>query len=425
MKKRLVCLALVLVLSMPLFHPAFALTDLNIYATSSFSKGYDVYSGPGTYYFRNGDYQAYYSRGAVRIYGVCGDWVMIGYGFTKNGVESYRIGYVSKDCLNYTNYVNGAINYRLTFNGVTAYTDNNCYITDDPVITGKSFYKIPEGSAVTALGSLGNWTYIEARLEGVYVRGFVRSFTLSYSGATPTIEPYTPTTATPAPATPVPTATPYTPPTATPYTPPTATPYYPPYTPPTATPYYPPYTPPTATPYYPPYTPPTATPAANVPNTYYHDYARGSWLPGYQWASVIGVCPVYSGPGTYYFRAAGGRAQIGGGSCRIFGVENGWALIGYTLSNGNYRLGYIDQAYLTQMGMSIPYLDLSYTTRQLRYAASLTDDIFLNKTPVVTLPAGTYVLFLDYVYESGATWAYVEVLINNTIMRGFIPVSAL
>ncbi len=134
---------------------------------------------------------------------------------------------------------------------------------------------------------------------------------------------------------------------------------------------------------------------------------------------------MYSGPGTYYYRAAEGRAQIGGGTCRLYGVENGWALIGYTLSNGNYRLGYINQSYLTQRGMSIPYLDLAYTTRQLRYAASLTDDIFLNKTPVATLPAGTYVLFLGYVYESNTTWAYVEVLINNTIMRGFIPVSAL
>ena len=131
MKKRLVCMALALALMLPLIPSAYALTDLSVYATSSFDKEYDVYSGPGTYYYRAANGAATYGYGGVRIYGVVGDWVMIGYGFGNN---KFRIGYVSKDCLNHTKYVNDPINYNLTFTGVTAYTNDNCYITDDPVI---------------------------------------------------------------------------------------------------------------------------------------------------------------------------------------------------------------------------------------------------------------------------------------------------
>ena len=180
---------------------------------------------------------------------------------------------------------------------------------------------------------------------------------------------------------------------------------------------------PTATPV--PYVPPTATPVASIPNSYYHDTSKGTWLPSYQRVSLTSSWAVYSGPGVYYYRAAKGRALMGGGSCIVFGIENGWVMIGYGLSNGSYRIGYINEAALPQKGLRIPYLDLSYTTRQLTYTANLTDDIIRYMPTVATLPAGTYVLFLGYVYENNTTWAYVEVLADNSIMRGFIPASAL
>ena len=495
MKKRLVCVLLALALMLPLMPSAFALTDLNIYAESSFDKEYAVYSGPGVYYYRANNGRASYGWGGVRVYGVEGDWVMIGYGLS-NG--AYRIGYISKDCLDHTKYVTGSINYNLTFDGVTAYPNNNCYITDDPVMYNDFLCQIPAGQAVTALGVMGDWTYIETNTAYGKMRGFVYSFTLSYSGGTPTVEPYHPTTAVPT------TLPPYTPPTATPYTPPTAVPYVP-----TAAPtltisvvnqyganivqwtgipnavsytvrkhtyntsyssiatvggtsysdnavtggvlyYYQvtarlqngaeivsnevtaymnnpvtaaPTARPTAT--LAPYVPPTATPVASIPNTFYHDTSKGTWLPSYQRVQFSSSWAVYSGPGEYYYRAANGRALMGGGSCIVFGVENGWVMIGYGLSNGNFRIGYISQAALPQLGLRIPYLDLAYTTRQLTYAANLTDDIIRYQPTVATLPAGTYVLFLGYVYESNTTWAYVEVLADNSIMRGFIPASAL
>ena len=44
---------------------------------------------------------------------------------------------------------------------------------------------------------------------------------------------------------------------------------------------------------------------------------------------------------------------------------------------------------------------------------------------VVSLPSGAYVLFLGYTGETNETWAYVEVLAEGSIMRGFVPASSL
>ena len=404
MKNRLVCLVLAMALLLGLIPSASAGASLDFWAQSSFDKEYDVYSGPGTFYYRANNGRASYGYGAVRVYGVVGEWTMIGYQLSSG---DYRIGYISSDCLSHTKYVTGNINYNLQFDDTVAYADDYCRITDDPVINNKMIYQIPEGTAVRVLATLGtDWTYIEALTSYGYMRGFVWSIHLRSSGTAPTMVP-------------PPTGRPYTPPTAAPYVPPTAAPYIPP----TTAPYVPTWAP--YVPTYPPYVPPTATPVASIPNTYYHDTSKGEWLPSYQRVTFTSSWPVYSGPGEYYYRAAEGRALMGGGSCIVYGVENGWALIGYGLSNGNFRIGYINAAALPQIGLHIAYLDLSYTTRQLTYSANLTDDIMRYKPTVATLPAGTYVLFLGYVYDSNTTWAYVEVLAQNSIMRGFIPATAL
>ena len=134
---------------------------------------------------------------------------------------------------------------------------------------------------------------------------------------------------------------------------------------------------------------------------------------------------VYTGPGEQYFRANNGKAAYGGGSARIYGVAGDWIMIGYGLSNGNYRIGYISAQALNGTDLRVPYLDLRYTTRRLSSDADLTDDTLRFRPTVAALKAGSYVLFLGYAQDAGITWAYVEVLADNSIMRGFIPASAL
>ena len=378
MKKRLICAAAMLIFLFSLLPGAHAASRLDDYATASFGKTYAVYSGPGEHYYRANSGKASYGGGTARVYGVVGDWVMIGYGLS-NG--SYRIGYI-KNGLETMGNVRGTVNYHLSFDSYTARADGYCRLTDDPIVNNTMIYTIPEGTPVTVLATMGSaWTYVEVVSSNGYMRGFVWSIHLiSDAGET----------AVPAPQ-----------PVVTPQS------YSPLVT-------------------LPPETPrPLVTPGRYTSNTYYHDAGKGEWLPVFGELGLEGVWPVYSGPGEYYYRANNNKATMGGGYCRIYGVENNWVLIGYGLSNGKYRIGYVRADVLPQMNLNIPYLDLRYTTRQLQTDADLTDDTVRFRPTLVTLPAGSYVLFLGYAYDSDTTWAYVEVLAENSIMRGFIPAYSL
>lgn len=386
MKRAMLCLMATVVLLAGMIVPAGAESVLDTYAKGRFRSSYAVYSGPGTQYVRANSGKAAYGGGECRIYGVTENgWIMIGYGLSSGG---YRIGYISGEALGDMYNVNGYINYYLSFQPYIAYADNYCRVTDDPIINNKMIYTVPEGTAVTVLSTLGSsWTYVEVQTPNGPMRGFVWSIHLTGGNA-------------PAPTYYVITPAPTPRPTARPTARPTPAPTY----------YYP---------TYPAY--PTAAPTSDVPNTYYHQTNRGVWLPTAQSVRMQGSWPVYSGPGTYYYRANNNKATMGGGVCQIYGVEGNWVLIGYGLSNGNYRIGYVSLDALPRMGLRVPYLDFQATTRRLLYAADLIDDPVRTLAPVASLPSGTYMLFLGYIYESGETWAYVEVLAGGSIMRGFVP----
>lgn len=446
MKRRALCLIAAAVWLALLTVPTAAESVLDTYATGSFGKKVNlaVYTGPGFEYVRANSGKASYGGGSCRIYGVTGDWVMIGYGLS-NG--DYRIGYVYRSALNTLTNLKGNINYSLTFQAYTAYADDYCRVTDDPVMNNKMIYTVPQGTAVTVLSTMGSsWTYVEVQTPSGPMRGFVWSKHL-YGGNAPV--------ATPLP-TPVPTLT------AAPVyyydyvtSAPTAPAYYYNYVTPapvydyqyiTAAPVYVTAVPQlTATPqpiavqYYVTAAPQvtatpqsltvntfydTPAPAAGTANTYYHD-AASEWLPTAQELYIDGSWPVYSGPGTYYYRANSNKATFGGGLCQVYGVDGAWVMIGYPLSNGNYRVGYISLDALPETGLRVPYSDLQSAARRLSSAASLTDDPVRFRPTVAELPAGTYVLFLGYALENGASWAYVEVLANGAMMRGFVPSDSL
>ena len=420
------CLMAAAALLAGLLVPAAAESVLDTYATGSFGKKVNlaVYTGPGFEYVRANSGKASYGGGSCRIYGVTGDWVMIGYGLS-NG--DYRIGYIYRSALNTLSNLKGSVNYGLTFQAYTAYADDYCRVTDDPVMNNKMIYTVPQGTAVTVLSTMGSsWTYVEVQTPSGPMRGFVWSKHL-YGGNAPT----------PIPA---PTSAPvydYEYATAAPvydYRYITAAPVYVTAAPqPTATPQ------PIAVNYYITAAPQvtaapqpvivntfyeTAAPVTGAENTYYHETAS-EWLPTAQEVYIEGSWPVYSGPGTYYYRANSSRATMGGGLCQVYGIDGDWVLIGYPLSNGNYRIGYISLDALPKAGLRVPYLDLQTDARRLTSAADITDDPVRYRPAVAVLPAGTYVLFLGYIWENGTAWAYVEVLAQGAMMRGFVPESSL
>lgn len=206
MKKRLVCLALALILALTTAQSAFALEDLSTYASGNFNTAYPVYSGPGEHYFRANSGKATYGGGSARIYGIDGNWIMIGYGMTDGG---YRIGYITKTAMNNLTNQKGTIR-NLAFSNVTMYAMEKCYLTDDPIISNKSIYTVGKGQAVTALGTTGGWTYVELQGTSTKIRGFLPTRSLSYDpSATPTAKP---AATTPPYSPPVVTAPPYSPP---------------------------------------------------------------------------------------------------------------------------------------------------------------------------------------------------------------------
>ena len=189
MKNRWISLLLVLalVISLPLAVEADMLTSLDVYATARFSRSWPVYSGPGEFYTRANSGKAAYGGGVCRVYGVMDEWIMIGYGMTNGG---YRIGYISKDAISGMSNVKGSINYNLSFSGATVWTREDCYLTDDPIVTFADVYKIEKGTLMTALATMGTeWTYVEFVGGSQLIRGFVRTQYITDDPSLPTPTP--------------------------------------------------------------------------------------------------------------------------------------------------------------------------------------------------------------------------------------------
>ena len=151
--------------------------------------------------------------------------------------------------------------------------------------------------------------------------------------------------------------------------------------------------------------------------------AQAADLNTYATARFDQSWPCYSGPGEYYFRANNGKATYGGGGvARVYGVTGSWVMIGYELSNGDYRIGYVEKTALRGMYSvkgQIDY-DLSFSsyTRSITSDCSLTDDPVIYNKPILNLSRGTSVTVLG---TMGTDWTYVEVTGRSGYMRGFVP----
>ncbi len=222
-------------------------------------------------------------------------------------------------------------------------------------------------------------------------------------GADGTVSPATVVFTYQAPATPVPvTATPV-PATATPV-PATATPE-----PATATPEPAPVTPeptaePTAVPTEVPTPVPTEAPTP-VPTDPPQPPASIPNLPNYQQARLVeGSYPVYTGPGENYYRV--GNATVGGGTIRVYGSENGWVLIGYGLSNGGYRIGFVTAGAIPG-DLNVPALSLSRVQMTNQGPSVFVDDPIIGENRELSKrfePGNTFT-----VLATMSNWAYVEV----------------
>ena len=131
---------------------------------------------------------------------------------------------------------------------------------------------------------------------------------------------------------------------------------------------------------------------------------------------------VYTGPGDTYYQTDM-EAPFAGGAVRLYGQENGWAMIGYDLGEGNYRVGYVAAAAFGDA--NIAPLQLAGETLTLTDNATLTEDPYGNNQSLSAgLTAGTSVKALATLDN----WVYVEVSDlsgSGQPARGFVPKASL
>ena len=220
----------------------------------------------------------------------------------------------------------------------------------------------------------------------------------------PTAEPTQEPTAEP---TQVPTAEPTQVPTAEPTQVPTAEPTQVPTAEPTQVPTAEPTQVPTAEPTQVPTAEPTLAPTPTpVPDPITLNFVKGS----------IGKkkLAVYSAPDKKAWRGANNKAVVvPDGVEYVAGKYKSWTLILYPVSDGGYRVGYVNY----KSGNDVPTLNFASLPAMINAPCALTDDPVQYSSVIANLDRGTEVTYLA-TYEN---LAYIETKVNKKVVRGFVP----
>lgn len=130
---------------------------------------------------------------------------------------------------------------------------------------------------------------------------------------------------------------------------------------------------------------------------------------------------VYTGPSEDAYREESWQVTTDD-TVGIYGVENDWVLVSYTIGNGNKgRIGYINNSTLNEAD-KVAQLGLSAIELTLTKDAAATDDPLNGAGKITTLKKGSNVKLLAFL---GSDWAYVETTYKDKLTRLFIPQSSL
>lgn len=125
-----------------------------------------VYAAPDSKSLRGAEGRARVStNGWIQVFGSEGDWILVQYDITDT---HNRIGYIKKDAL-----PDGTVVPELNLTRMPAVVHYDVEVTDDPLVSRDALARLTENTKVICLGTLGEWTYIEAEEDGVRLRGFV------------------------------------------------------------------------------------------------------------------------------------------------------------------------------------------------------------------------------------------------------------
>ena len=136
------------------------------------NQTYAVYSAPTKKSIRGAKGKARVStNGWIQVFGAEEDWILVQYDISD---KQNRIGYI------YINALPKDVTVPdLNLKRAVAVTNYDVEVTDDPLVSHTPLAKLTENTKVTCLGTMGTWTYIEAKENDVLFRGFVPTECLS------------------------------------------------------------------------------------------------------------------------------------------------------------------------------------------------------------------------------------------------------
>lgn len=133
---------------------------------------YAVYAAPDSKGIRGANGRARVSTNDwIQVFGTDGDWLLVQYAITDS---HFRIGYIDKKALSEDAQIS-----ELCLTAIPAVVNYDVVVTDDPLVSQSMLTKLTENTRVTAIGSLGDWTYIEGGEGKSRYRGFVPTECLS------------------------------------------------------------------------------------------------------------------------------------------------------------------------------------------------------------------------------------------------------
>ncbi len=133
---------------------------------------YAVYAAPDSKGIRGANGRARVSTNDwIQVFGTDGDWLLVQYAITDS---HFRIGYIDRKVLPEDVRVP-----ELRLTAIPAVVNYDVEVTDDPLMSHSVLTTLTENTRVTAIGSLGDWTYIEGGEGKSHYRGFVPTECLS------------------------------------------------------------------------------------------------------------------------------------------------------------------------------------------------------------------------------------------------------
>ncbi len=130
---------------------------------------------------------------------------------------------------------------------------------------------------------------------------------------------------------------------------------------------------------------------------------------------------VYSAPDKASLRGGNGKAKVStNGWIQVFGRENGYILIQYSIDKDHYRFGYISEKALPKKA-SVNDLHFTETPVTITQNVNATDDPLYSRAVIASLKQGDRVTLLSFLGDD----AYVEGPSGSTVFRGFVPFSCL